>query len=499
MHRRAFLFSSAAALAASATPPNIVLLYADDIGYGDLSCYGAKRVSTPHLDRLAQTGLRFTDAHTSAATCTPSRYSLFTGEYAFRKKGTGVLPGDAKMVIDPAQPTLPKMLRAAGYRTGAVGKWHLGLGDGQVNWNTEIKPGPREIGFDYSFIIPATGDRTPCVYVENGRVVGLDPRDPIEVRYDAPFPDEPTGKAHPSLLKMKPSHGHDMTIVNGISRIGYMKGGAAARWKDEDMADVITRRAVSFLENSSRAPFFLYFGTQDIHVPRVPHPRFANKTTMGPRGNAIAELDWSVGEILRVLARRRLLDNTLVLFSSDNGPVVDDGYQDDAVTKLGDHRPAGPLRGGKYSNFEAGTRVPLLASWPGKIKPGHSGALFSQVDLFRSLANISGQNVPAGGAPDSQDHSRALLGQDPQGREELVAQAGSLSLRQGPWKYIRPSNGPKLNRLTNTELGNDREPQLYNLATDLGEQTNLASGDASRVAAMEAALRRIESAGTIGR
>lgn len=503
MLRRQFLGSTAGALLAAQAPkpprPNIVLLYADDIGYGDLSCYGAQKVKTPNLDRLARGGVRFTDAHTSAATCTPSRYSLFTGEYAFRKKGTGVLPGDAKMIIDPSQPTLPKTLREGGYRTGAVGKWHLGLGNGKVDWNQLIQPGPREIGFEYSFLIPATGDRTPCVYVENGRVVGLDPRDPIQVRYDAPFPDEPTGKANPSMLKMKPSHGHDMTIVNGISRIGYMKGGAAARWKDEDMADVITQKAVAFLEQPSQEPFFLYFGTQDIHVPRVPHPRFANKTTMGPRGNAIAQLDWCVGEILRTLERRRLLENTLVVFTSDNGPVVDDGYQDEAVEKLGSHKPAGPLRGGKYSNFEGGTRVPLIVNWKGRVKPSTSAALVSQVDFLRSFSQVAGLAAPGSTPPDGEDQSRALLGQDPVGREFLVEQAGSRSLRQGAWKYIRPSAGAKINKLTNTELGNDPAPQLYDLAKDLGETRNLAAAETARVATMEAMLQKIEAAGTINR
>lgn len=479
--------------------PNIVLLYADDIGFGDLGCYGAKAVKTPNLDRLASSGVRFTDAHSSAATCTPSRYSLFTGEYAWRKKGTGILPGDAKMVIDPSQSTLPKTLRSAGYRTGAVGKWHLGLGNGSIDWNGLISPGPKEIGFDYSFLIPATGDRTPCVYVENGRVVNHDPRDPIEVRYDRPFPDEPTGKANPSLLRMKPSHGHDMTIVNGISRIGYMRGGAAARWKDEEMAGTITGKAVSFLENTSPAPFFLYFGTQDIHVPRAPHPRFAKATSMGPRGNAIAELDWSVGEILKVLERRRLLDNTLILFSSDNGPVVDDGYQDDAVKLLGDHKPAGPWRGGKYSNFEAGTRVPLIASWRVRIKPTVSDALIGQVDLHRSLASIAGLQPSPEAAPDSENLSAALLGQAKFGRISLVEQASSRSLRQGPWKYIRPNKGPKRNELTNTELGNDPAPQLYDLANDPGETRNLASDLAYRADAMERALQAIEARGGVDR
>src|SRR5512132_1390784 len=219
MNRRQFLNSGLAAVAArmcsgaSRRRPNIVLIYADDVGYGDLSCYGATRVKTPNLDRLAAGGVRFTNAHASSATCTPSRYTLLTGEYAWRKQGTGVLPGDANLIIPTDRQTLPGMLQKQGYRTAAVGKWHLGLGSGPVDWNTDIRPGPLEVGFDYSFIIPATGDRVPCVFVENRRVVNLDPKDPIRVNYDHAIGDEPTGKKNPEMLRMHPSHGHDMAIV----------------------------------------------------------------------------------------------------------------------------------------------------------------------------------------------------------------------------------------------------------------------------------------------
>src|SRR3954451_18221427 len=424
-------------LSAAESRPNIVLIYADDVGYGDLGCYGATAVRTPNIDSLAGGGLRFTNAHSPSATCTPSRYALMTGQYAWRKLGTAILPGDARLIIGRDQLTIPGMLQKAGYRTGAVGKWHLGLGSGNIDWNGEIKPGPLEIGFDYSFLIPATPDRVPCVFVENHRVVNADPADPIQVSYEAPFPGEPTGRANPELLKMKPSHGHDMAIVDGVSRIGYMKGGKSALWVDEDIVDTLSSHAIRFIESKKQRPFFLYYATHDIHVPRLPNPRFRNKTTMGPRGDAIAELDWSVGQILAALDRNGLRENTLVLFSSDNGPVVDDGYQDEAVQKLGTHRPAGSYRGGKYSNFDGGTRVPFMARWPGHIKPDSvSGALIGQVDLLSTFASLTRQTIPREAGPDSLDVLPALLGKSKVGRKSLVEHADALSLIDGDWKLI---------------------------------------------------------------
>jgi arylsulfatase A-like enzyme len=482
----------AAATTASAQTPNIVLIYADDLGYGDVSAYGAKALTTPNIDRLAKAGLRFTDAHSGAATCTPSRYSLLTGEYAFRKPGTGVLPGDAAMVIEPGRTTLASMLRGAGYVTGAVGKWHLGLGpQGGPNWNADITPGPLDIGFDESFIMAATGDRVPTVYVENRRVAGLDPADPITVSYAEPFPSLPTGKANPELLKVVPSHGHDQTIVNGISRIGYMKGGASALWKDEDMADVFTSKAVGFIERQRARPFFLYFALHDPHVPRVPHPRFVGRTSLGPRGDAIAEADWSVGQILDTLDRLKLADNTIVIFTSDNGPVVDDGYKDDAVTKLGSHTPSGPFRGGKYSHFEGGTRVPFILRWPARVKPGTSDALVSQVDFLASFAALSKQPLAGARAPDSVDTLAAFLGTSRTGRTELVEQAGGQALRSGQWKYIEASKRPKRNEQTNTELGNDAVPQLYDLSRDPGERQNLADSHPGKVKELQDRLQAI--------
>ena len=504
MNRREFLsFTGAAAVslrpsttagAANSRKPNIVLIYADDVGYGDISCYGATRVHTPNLDHLAGSGLHFTNAHSPSATCTPSRYALMTGEYAWRKPGTAILPGDAPLIIDPGRTTIPSLLKQAGYRTGVVGKWHLGLGAGKIDWNGEIKPGPREIGFDYSFLIPATPDRVPCVFVENQKVVNLDPKDPIRISYEKPFPGELTGKSNPELLKMHPSHGHDQAIVNGVSRIGYMTGGKSALWTDENIVDVLSSKATAFIDHNKSAPFFLYYATHDIHVPRLPNPRFAGKTGMGPRGDAIAELDWSVGALLKTLERNNLIENTLIIFSSDNGPVIDDGYQDQAAAKLGTHKPAGPYRGGKYSNFDGGTRVPFIVQWAGHVKPdSQSNALISQVDLLSSLAALTDQPLPEQAGPDSMNLLPALLGRSKEGRRQLVEDADVRSLVDGDWKLIQPSNFPAMNKNTNTELGNAPKPQLYNLRQDPGEKTNLADQQPDKLKAMTKQLTDIRA------
>jgi arylsulfatase A-like enzyme len=483
---------------AAAERPNILIILIDDLGYGDVGCYGATAVKTPNVDRLAREGLRFTDGHCTSATCTPSRYALLTGEYPWRKKGTGVLPGDAGLVIEPERGTLPATLQKAGYATGAIGKWHLGLGpQGGPDWNGEIKPGPREMGFGYSFIMAATGDRVPCVYVENGRVVGLDPSDPIEVSYQSPFSGEPTGKENPELLKMHPSHGHDMALINGISRIGYMRGGKAALWKDEDMADTFTKKGVRFIEENKDKPFFLYFATQDIHVPRVPHPRFAGKTEMGPRGDAIAEMDWCVGELLAALDRLKLTEKTLIIFTSDNGPVIDDGYKDGAVEKLGEHKAAGPLRGGKYSLFEGGARVPFIVRWPGRVQPGTSDALVCQVDFHASLAELAGQPLNTERQYDSQNQLAALLGDSKAGRDSLIVDANASwhAVRAGSWKYIPQKSDLKRGTNFNAERGIDSQNQLYDLATDPRETKNVVVPQAEKAAELATILEKTRNAG----
>ncbi|MDR2472605.1 MAG: sulfatase-like hydrolase/transferase, partial [Tannerella sp.] len=308
--------------------PNVLVIIADDLGYGDVSCYGSATIKTPNIDRIAADGICFTQGYSTSATSTPSRYALLTGMYPWRNKDAKILPGDAPLIIGTEVQTLPKLMREAGYTTGTIGKWHLGLGRGQVDWNTTVSPNPTDIGYDYSYIQAATNDRVPCVFVENGRVDNLDPADPIYVSYKENFEGEPTGKLNPELLKMHPSHGHDMSIVNGVPRIGFMKGGKSALWTDETMAEVFVTKAKQFISENRSKPFFLYFGLHQPHVPRVPNAQFVGKSGMGARGDAILEADWGVGELLDYLDELGLADNTLVIFSSDNGPVVDDGYQD---------------------------------------------------------------------------------------------------------------------------------------------------------------------------
>ncbi|MFV0248890.1 MAG: sulfatase family protein [Tenacibaculum sp.] len=469
--------------------PNIVIIYADDLGYGELGAYGATEIQTPNLDKLANNGMRFTQGYATSATCTPSRYALLTGLYPWRNKSAKILPGTAPLIIDTAKITLPKMLKQQGYTTGIVGKWHLGLGTGQVDWNQKISPGPNEVGFDYSYIMAATQDRVPTVYIENGEVDNLNPNDPIQINYQKNFLGEPTGKDNPELLKMKWHHGHHNSIINGISRIGFMKGGESAKWVDEDMADTFLTKAQHFVKENKNKPFFLYYALQQPHVPRTPHARFVGSSGMGPRGDVIVEADWCVGEFVKTLKEQGLLDNTLIVFSSDNGPVVNDGYYDNAVEKLGDHKPAGALRGGKYSLFEAGTRVPFITYWKGKISPGVMDAVVSQLDLLSSLSSLVNSKVKT---KDSQNLLDVFMGKSANGRKELIIEASTrTALRKGDWVMIPPYNGPAISKYVNIELGNNREYQLYNLREDLSQQNNLAKSNPEKLTEMIATYTKI--------
>lgn len=474
--------------------PNVIIIYADDLGYGDLSCYGATKIKTPHIDQLAREGIKFTNAYATSATCTPSRYSLLTGEYAWRKPNTQIADGDASLIIDTSKPTMATMFQRSGYTTAVIGKWHLGLGgQGGPDWNGEIKPGPRELGFDYSFIIPATGDRVPCVYIENRHVVNLDKNDPLLVNYKEKVGNEPTGSENPELLKMKWVYKHDNTIINGISRIGFMAGGKKARWVDEEMAEVLTDKAKTFIIQNQKQPFFLYFSTHDIHVPRVPSPAFAGKTGLGPRGDVILQLDWSVGQIQKLLDSLQITQNTIIIFSSDNGPVLNDGYADDAVEKLNGHTPSGILRGGKYSAFEAGTRVPLIISWKGKLQPAISQAQVSQIDFYASLAAMNKQTLLPAEAPDSYNRLNVFMGSSDSSREFIVEHAGVLAIIKDNWKYITPGKGPAISNNNKIELGNSEQPQLYNLKDDPSEKINLADKYPEKCKELSSFLQKIKS------
>lgn len=497
-------------VAAAAERPNIVVILADDLGYGDVGCYGATRIRTPNIDRLAAGGVRFTSGYAPASTCTPSRYALFTGEYAWRQtaRPTTILDGDSPLCIEPGRRTLPQALQDAGYVTGAVGKWHLGLGDGRtpVDFNGRIAPGPREIGFSYSHIIPATVDRVPSVWIENHHVVGLDPADPITVSYLRDPGAEPTGLDRPDLLRQGADKQHSGTIINGISRIGFMKGGVAARFKDEELTSTVVQKSVAFLEAHRSEPFFLYVGFFEPHVPRVAEPPFVGTSELGVRGEVIQQMDWATGEIMKALERLHLAENTLVIFSSDNGPVLFDGYHDGAAENVRDHQPAGGLRGWKYLVYEGACRVPLIARWPARIRPRVSDQMFSLVDVFHTVARLSGSGFPAVAAPDSLDLSGVLLGETTENvRDHTVLHgiADALAVRAGDWKYIPATAG---RRAAGAGSGTDPAdprfagsrmagPLLFHLRSDPAEKHNLISAHPEKAAELQHLLDRVRQAG----
>ena len=490
-------------LASANANPNVIVIIADDLGYGDVSCYGATALKTPNIDRLAEGGQRFTSGYCTASTCTPTRYSLLTGAYAFRHEGTGIAPPNGPLTIDPESTTLPDLMKSAGYATAAIGKWHLGLGEKGKgpDWNGDIRPGPLEIGFDSCFLLPTTNDRVPQVYLEDHRVPNLDPADPLWVGSKKPSPDYPTGLTHRDTLKMDWSHGHNGTIHNGISRIGFYTGGEKARFRDEDLADMWVKKANEFIEEQKDGPFFLYFATHDLHVPRMPHERFQGKTSLGFRGDSIVQLDWCVGELMKKVDELGLSENTLFVFCSDNGPVMDDGYQDGALEKLGEHDANGPFRGGKYSIYEGGTRTPFITCWKGTIKPGVSDEIVSTVDLASSLASLTETEMPMDACVDSFDVIDALLGvPDAKGRTSMIQQDNngiSKGFREGKWKlhhhpdgrtkHIEPEKG-----LSSTKVS---EYQLFDLEKDPQETNDVLAENEDIGKGMKLRLEQIVKTG----
>jgi len=492
---------SAAQIVADADPnpypnkPNIVVIMADDLGYGDVSCYGATELSTPNIDRLAAEGCRFTRGYCSASTCTPTRYSFLTGRYAFRKQGTGIAPPNGPAIIQPGVETLPSILQRAGYKTAVIGKWHLGLGEKGKgpDWNGDLKPGPLEIGFDSCFLLPTTNDRVPQVYVKDHNVLNLDPADPLWVGNKKPAEDHPTGKTHRDTLKMDWSHGHNSTIHNGISRIGFYTGGHAARFRDEDLADKWVEKTDEFLAANKENPFFLFFSSHDCHVPRIPHERFQGKTKLGYRGDAIVQLDWCVGEVMKSLEKNGLTENTLVIFCSDNGPVMDDGYKDDALEKLGKHKAGGPFTGGKYSVYEGGCRTPFITRWPGTIAAGgKSDAMVCTIDIAASMAALTGQELADDACIDSFNVLDAMTGKpNSAGRKSLILQDNG---NKGNWSYIKMVGDKvwKLHRYDHMKAFNvtveqklapskTDKLQFYELNSDPKEQNKIAITSDNRI------------------
>lgn len=491
--------------APDANRPNVVIIYGDDVGFGDIGVNGSSMIPTPNIDRLAAEGLNFTDAHCSAATCTPSRFSLLTGVYAFRY-GARVLPPDAPLLIPTDILTLPKLFKKAGYHTGVVGKWHLGIGDGEnkVDWNGDVKPGPLEVGFDYSFLLPSTNDRVPCVFLRNHRVVNLDPGDPLYVGRtlsDVQVPGStqyPDGKKNPAAMSFyRSTHDHNGSVINGIGRIGYQSGGKSALWKEEDITDEFVKEAEEYIARHKAEPFFLYYASHNIHVPRAPHPRFQGTTELGYRGDAMVAFDWAVGQILKTLEENGLAENTIVIFSSDNGPVYDDGYEDGTTVYCSmeeadrGHDGSGIWRGGKYQIYEGGTRVPFMIRWPGIIDPGVSRAMVNQVDLMASFAELLDITLEDDEAVDSRSSLAAFTGQASRGHEFMIEESFALALRQGNWKYIAPAS-PRWPR------GRPAiSESLYNLFDDPSEEDNLISDYPERAQAMAKKLKEMGMSGGI--
>ena len=467
--------------------PNVVIIYGDDVGYGDVGVYGSTMIPTPNIDKLANEGIVFTDGHCSAATCTPSRFSMLTGIHGFRN-GVRILPPNAPLCIPLDKITLPRIFKKAGYKTAVIGKWHLGIGEKgkKVNWNGDVKPGPLEIGFDYSFLLPSTNDRVPCVYVVDHKVLNLDPNDPLSI---GEKPEDPRSTIYPDAKKdpkamtyYRSTHGHNNSVINGIGRIGYMCGGKSALWDDETMADVFVNEAKKYIsEQKKDEPFFLYFASQDIHVPRAPHKRFIGKTKLGHRGDAMVQFDWSTGEVVKALEAAGLRDNTIIIFSSDNGPVYDDGYNDGTTVKTsskdvdGGHDGSGPYRGGKYQILEGGTRVPFIVSWPKGIKPGRSDAMMNQIDFLASFAKMLNVKLTDSDAPDSRDTLSTLLGKDTLGLDYMLEEAKGTALRKGNWKFIPAATAKaKKKGKKSTKKAKQENFKLYDLSKDQEEKNNVA-------------------------
>lgn len=463
-------------LRADAARPNMVIILADDLGWGDLGCYNpGSKVPTPNLDRLAAGGMRLTDAHSPSAVCTPTRYGLLTGRYAWRTRlQSGVLWGYSPPLIEPDQVTLASHLRAAGYATACVGKWHLGLGWATrepvtfgdsaapqadprvVAYDQPLTSGPHTLGFDFSFILAASLDMDPYVFIRDGRVTGV-PVDRVEAS------------------KSQRQGG------GGFWREGPISPG----FTHEGVEAALLEQAVAFVKRqSSDRPFFLYLPLASPHDPWVPRPEFRGRSQAGVRGDFVAQMDDSVGQLLRTLESTGQATNTVVIFTSDNG-----AHWLPAEVQQTGHRAHGPWRGMKSDAFEGGHRVPFLVRWPGVIRPGStSSALVGLNDLLATVADIVERPLPPGAGPDSVSIAPVLRGESEQVRDALVLHSisGVFVLRRGDWKLIagKGSGG--------WSAADTSQPvQLYHLGQDPGETNNLAGTEAERVRELESQLSRL--------
>ncbi len=474
--------------------PNVVIILADDLGYGDLSCQGATKVHTPNIDRLAAEGRRFTDAHSPASVCTPTRYNLLTGRYAWRTwNSSGTVWANDPMLIDPDRFTLADLMKRQGYRTACLGKWHLGFGSPDMpgwddvlgpDYNAPLRPGPLDVGFDYFWGFPHVG-QLPHVIIENDRVLGLEPDDPIRM-----LPDKRPGFERNYLERPR----------LGLAAALGVSGGKAARYEHQQLAVMLTQRAVRWIrEQSSHQPFFLYFAHRNIHGPLRPNARFRGKSEIGVYGDFLLELDWSVGEVLGALDEQGLADNTLVLFTSDNGAIQTYREIVDSAEVQG-HRINGPLRGQKTDAYEGGCRVPLLARWPGKISPGtESEALVALTDLLATFADYFDVTLSENAGEDSFSFLGAMLGHKPRQvvREALVTDSyrAVMAIRRGDWKLILAQHG---GGVATEDLPVDPEipaGQLYHLGRDIGESTNLYERHPNRVRELTELLRTYRETG----
>ncbi|MCP4856806.1 MAG: arylsulfatase [Fuerstiella sp.] len=483
----------------AADRPNVVIIFADDLGYGDLSCYGATHVNTPNIDRLAAQGRRFTDAHTASAVCTPSRYTLLTGRYPVRH-GNLWSPVFLKrpFVMDPDRKTIADVAKDAGYDTAIIGKWHLGFGSKTpTDWNAPLKPGPLEMGFDYYFGMPVVNSHPPFVYVENHAVVDLDPADPF--------------------VYGKPAETKIFDEKMGISDIGGARQ-AHKTYDDNLVATTLKDKAVQWIHDHKSKPFFLYFPTTNIHHPFTPAPQFEGTSAAGPYGDFIHELDWVVGEVMQALDDVGVADNTLLIFTSDNGGMLNRGGQE---ARRRGHLANSTLLGFKFDAWEGGHRIPFIARWPGQIKSGsESNSLISNVDLMATVATVLNQTLKADQGPDSFNMLPALTGQpNTRIRDHLLiapVRKSHLTLRQGDWVYIGAQDAGGFNQKkvgdhglggaaahpftghVNSDIENGRikpdapKTQLYNLKEDPLQKINVVQRFPEIAARMRLAMDHIK-------